>query len=353
VSPRRDREGPTGRRSRQPPPWLLPSLTALVIVLAVVAAVSARARQARPTGAPTSSILPSTSPPVPPTDLRPATSRPPTTATATTQQAATSATTALPASSTRPLSPLQRSTPRPAGLAAQFDLGLGGADTDCRALAPPSADPTISGLERPGLGLLYPVCFYNFSDQAPVQVAITNPLGSVEHRQTSRDPESGTPVLWWGSEPGDPLGHHEIAAVQGSRTAHGSFRLEQQRLRTLRVVQNSIVTDWVQVGATVTVVLAGFQPHGRIQLHTYHLPLRQVSGEYPGIGTLEHPAVANYRSSMGLTMNDRGELIYRIPTTSRDPKGCYAFRTTPSLQSVPGAFDYASFVGPIDRFCLR
>jgi hypothetical protein len=197
------------------------------------------------------------------------------------------------------------------------------------------------------------VCFYNFPDPAPLQVTIKGPDGSVEHHPTSRNSRTGTAFLWWGSEPGDPLGQYEITAVQGPRTARATFRLERQRLPTLRVVQNVVVTDWVEAGTTVTVLLAGFRAGGLVRLHTYHLPLDQVDPDFPGIGTLAHPGKARYRSSANLTMNGRGELTYRIPTSRADPKGCYAFQTTPPLVAVPGAFDYASFVGPIDRFCLR
>jgi hypothetical protein len=354
VSPRQDRDGAGSRGYRQPPPWLLPGLIVLVVVLGVAAAVTARARSERPAAAPTSqSVLPSTSaPPDPATTVRPSTSQPPTTATTTTPPTAT-ATTRVP-TTTRPVSPLRRTTPRPAGLGAQFDLGLGGADTDCTALEPPSADPAIAGPEQPDLGLLYPVCFYNFSDPAAVQVTIKGPDGSVERHLSSRDPGTGTAVLWWGSEPGDPLGQYEVEAVQGPRTARATFRLVRQRLPTLRVVQNVLVTDWVEAGTTVTVVLAGFRPGARVRLHTYHLPLDQVDPDFPGVGTLAHPGVASYRSSANLTMNSQGELTYRIPTSRADPKGCYAFQTTPPLEAVPGASaHYASFVGPIDRFCLR
>lgn len=348
-SPGHDPDSAGARRYRPPPPWLLPSLVALVVLLAVTAAVSARARSERPAVALTStSILPSTSAaPEPRTTVRPSTSQPPITATTTAPTYPTT-TDGPPATSRRPISPLRRTTPRPAGLAAQFDLGLGGADTDCRHLEAPSTEPSIDGPERPGLGWLYPLCFYNFSYLAPVRVTISGPRGSVERHLTSPDPDSGTAFLWWGSEPGDPLGQYEIAAVQGSRRAHGTFRLELQRLPTLRVVQNVVVNDWVDVGATVTVVLAGFRSGARVGLHTYHLPLDEVDEAAPGVA-----AVASYRSSVRLTMNGRGELTYRIPTSPADPKGCYVFQTTPPLQAVPGPSHFASFAGPIERFCLR
>jgi hypothetical protein len=359
VSPRQDRDRAGSKDYRQPPPWLLPVLIVLVVVLAVAAAVTARARSGRPAADPTSqsvlpstsqSVLPSTSaPPDPATTVRPSTSQPPTTATTTTPPTAT---TRAP-TTTRPVSPLRRITPRPAGLAAQFDLGLGGADTDCTALEPPSAEPSIAGPEQPDLGLLYPVCFYNFSDSAPVQVTINGPDGSVERHLSSRDPWTGTAVLWWGTEPGDPLGQYEIEAVQKPLTARATFRLMRQRLPTLRVVQNVVVTDWVEAGTTVTVVLAGFRPGARVRLHTYHLPLDEVDPDFPGISTVAHPGMASYRSSADLTMDGRGELTYRIPTSRADPKGCYAFQTTPPLQALPGASHFASHVGPIDRFCLR
>jgi hypothetical protein len=270
----------------------------------------------------------------------------------------TASPTTLPApTTTGASSPLQRVTSRPRGLAAQFNLGLGGADHDCAAEEPPSAAPSILGVTRPELGLLYLICFFNFADQEPVQVAITDPHGSVERLTAHRDPDAGIPVLWWGSEPGDPLGGYDIVATQGSRTTRTSFRLERQRLRTLRVVQSIIVNDWVQAGTTVRVVLSGFAPHGRVQLHVYHLPLRDVSEVYDGrsAGIVARREAASYRSTVALAMNSRGELIHHIPTSSADPKGCYVFQTTPPPQVAPepDQSHYASWVGPIERFCLR
>ena len=355
MSPRHDRDGAGSKGYRQPPPWLLPVLIVLVVVLAVAAAVTARARSGRPEAASTSqSLLPSTSAPADPaTTVRPSTSQPPTTATTTAPTTTPPTATTRAPTTTRPVSPLQRTTSRPAGLAAQFNLGLGGADTPCTALEPPSAEPSIAAPEQPGLGRLYLMCFYNFSDSAPLQVTIEGPDGSAEHHPTSRGSRTGTALLRWGGEPGDPLGQYEIEAVQGPLTARATFRLERQRLPTLRVAQNVVVTDRVEAGTTVTVLLAGFRPGGMVRLHTYHLPLDQADPDSPCIGTLTHPAKARYRSSANLTMNGRGELTYRIPTSRTDPKGCYAFQTTPRLVAVPGAFDYASFVGPIDRFYLR
>ena len=325
----RDIEVNNPRRS----PWRLTSRQWLVILAVGAVAVGAGgalvARATGGAGRPSRSVSTSTSPPAP--SAEPATSRVATTVQASTTTRPATTTTHLDPTSTRSDSVLGRRDRRPAGAVAfaKFFAGGAGGRGECGDFLPTDFNrPTVrvpgayeGQTARPDIGeasvgLAEDLCFFGFEPQAPIDVSVTSPMGTVKRSEGCASCESH--LVWFGL-PGDPLGTYKVTAAQGRLEATGSFDLHAAQDRTLLVAESwSIHGGGVPRGSTIRIGVAGFRPYEIVKLLFYYAP-KEDSNE------------GGYRTSVSLRMDAMGQRLYRLQTQADDPRGFYAVRTLPAV----------------------
>jgi hypothetical protein len=234
---------------------------------------------------------------------------------------------------------LQQPMARPKGVAALMDLdsGAGGADGDCFEYpeeqkptiaigSPGGPDPSVTGLR---IGTPLTICLLGFSPDAAIEVTVKSPTGSADNLTAPAPDCPAGCYSWtgWAALPGDSLGRYDVTAVQGNLSAKGAITVlpaDEPSLMTLES-PGGVERLTVHPGATVGILLAGFDPNQDIGLLFYHTPSFQAGGGEISVKGLR------FRGSTTVTTNGSGTTIFWLKTSPTDRRGCYAVNTWPPL----------------------
>lgn len=161
------------------------------------------------------------------------------------------------------------------------------------------------------------ICLSGFSGTEPVQAEILRPDGRVFRRQARRPTAADTQSVVWDTLPSDLFGTYRVTARQGTEQVRSSFMLKPPTKPEIRVFGRRHDSSSVgPPGAPFTIVLVGLEPRRRVRLDFYR------QGVTNGF---------RYVTSVPVTLNGRGEVVYMLQTAKDDPSGTYLVMT-----DVPG-----------------
>jgi hypothetical protein len=131
----------------------------------------------------------------------------------------------------------------------------------------------------------------------------------------------------WAAIPGDSLGRYDVTAVQGNLSAKGAITVLPADEPSLMILDSpgGVERLTVHPGATIGILLVGFDPHQDIGLLFYYTPSFQAGGGENSVKGLR------FRGSTTVTTNGEGTTIFRLKTSPTDLRGCYAVNTWPPL----------------------
>ena len=236
---------------------------------------------------------------------------------------------------------LQRRDPVPVGVAAVMGSFSGGNADECALLS--NRGPAL--VTRGGqyadrttftIGSITDLCLLGFR-RGPAVVTITGPDGSVQrHTQCVGCDSYGEAYVTWSLAPGDPIGTHTLAVVQGPVRWKGKVKVRWATERFVRVLGGrGEGLDALPRGVAVPIALGGFRPRERVSIHLYR-------GDVDEVGFLHGP----YITTLRVRMDKHGQLLLRLPTQRSDAATCYFTVTNPPVpEPVSPNFD--------DAFCLE
>jgi hypothetical protein len=211
---------------------------------------------------------------------------------------------------------------RPFGVAAQIHIPLGGASgyaPGCSLLEPGDEGATfypIAVSDEPVIELLETglVCFPSLSADAPVDVELTDPNGSIAAlvvQQENMGPENpAVPFVDITRRPGDPTGKYTVRATQDINTITATITV-------IKPTRTPIV-DVIEINDdSFTIAAVGFPASLAISVHLYR-------------SQDEEPSTFTWMESLEFMVDGQGQGRLRVPMSPLATVGRYAIITDPA-----------------------
>lgn len=223
------------------------------------------------------------------------------------------------------VSQLQRRDAPPEGIAPQIQFGgAGPGDSGSQAL--PDSEPGLRVTTvKPSyeVGQAVGICISWIAEDQSVTVRVLLPDGSEQQFEILALEPFEPDCFPWVVRPGDPLGQYQVVVRQGDQETASTFLVRAPTAPNKVVVPKDAlsVAAYTPPSTVFQIILAGFHPRQRLALHLY----------LDGHNCQGIPCAGYYSSLPEVEMDEMGQAIYEVRTSSDDPPGSYHVVPEPQI----------------------